>query len=162
MHELCVDAWLDKSTKGLAPEALLTLFDAAFAALWSGTRTTLGEVTLTAIADRVLHEASSRFPFFSSLTIEAERGIHVQELRTRLDAVREADLMKGIRFVLVELLTVLGNLTAEILTPELHTALSRVALPTRVAKDGGGRKRAPSSKRATKPAKRPARTRSKS
>jgi hypothetical protein len=39
------------------------------------------------------------------------------------------ELRRGIRFVLTEFLTVLGNLTAEILTPELHAALSNVALP---------------------------------
>jgi hypothetical protein len=33
------------------------------------------------------------------------------------------------RFVLVEFLTVIGNLTAEILSPELHADLGRVAVP---------------------------------
>jgi hypothetical protein len=39
------------------------------------------------------------------------------------------ELREAIRFVLVELLTVLGNLTAEILTPALHAEISRVARP---------------------------------
>ena len=43
--------------------------------------------------------------------------------------MHDSELVEGIRFVLVEFLTVLGNLTAEILTPELHSELSNVVLP---------------------------------
>lgn len=128
-HALCIDTWLERSATGLNPEALLHLFEAALDAVWIRTNTTLGEVTLTAIAERVLHNASERFSLLSSLKIEATRGIQCRELRNRIDSLEAAELRVAIRFVLVELLTVLGNLTAEILTPALHSAISRVALP---------------------------------
>jgi hypothetical protein len=126
-HVARVDAWLKRSAKDLSPEVLLQLFETALGALWARTRTTLGEVTLTAIAERVLYNASEKFPLFSSLEVEPAGGIQFRELRARISSVRVSELKEAVRFVLVEFLTVLGNLTAEILTPELHSELSNVA-----------------------------------
>jgi hypothetical protein len=129
-HAACVDAWLARSAKdGAPPDVLLRLFEAALGALWARTTTTLGEVTLTAIAERVLCNASETFPMFSSLKVEPTGGLPFRDLRRRIGPAQDAELLAGIRFVLVEFLTVLGNLTAEILTPELHAELSGVALP---------------------------------
>ena len=128
-HGACVDAWLERAAGGLSPERLLELFEAAFAVLWARTSTPLGEVTMTAIAERVLYNASEKFPMFSSLEVDPSSGIHCGELRDRIGSARSTELIEGLRFMLVELLTVLGNLTAEILTPELHSELSRVVSP---------------------------------
>ena len=128
-HVAHVDAWLKRSAKDLSPEVLLQLFERALGVLWARTTTTLGDVTLTAITDRVLYNASEQFPLFSSLEVEPTGGIQFRELRARVSSVSVSELKEAIRFVLVEFLTVLGNLTAEILTPELHSALSHVALP---------------------------------
>ena len=130
LHAARVDAWIiERSAQDLSSEALLRLFEAAFGALWGRTKITLGEVTLTAIAERVLYTAAEKFPLFASVEVEPMDGIQCRELRERIGSVHGSELIKAIRFVLVEFLTVLGNLTAEILTPELHTELSKVALP---------------------------------
>ncbi|MEO8183817.1 MAG: hypothetical protein ABI895_33755 [Deltaproteobacteria bacterium] len=134
-HAARVDAWLERSAKGLSSEALLRLFEAAFGALWVRTKTTLGEVTLTAIAERVLYTATEKFPLLASVEVEAMAGIQCRELRERIGSVQSSELLKGIRFVLLEFLTVLGNLTAEILTPELHGELFKVALPQAVRRE---------------------------
>jgi hypothetical protein len=131
-HVACVDAWLERSARQLPPELLLRLFEAGLGALWARTKTTLGDVTLTAIADRVLYNAAERFPDLASLKVDPEGGIQFRGLREHLESTRDPALTAGIRFVLVELLTVLGNLTAEVLTPELHAELSHVALPDTV------------------------------
>jgi hypothetical protein len=136
-HGAFVDAWLGRSAQKLPPELLLQLLEAAFGAVWARTRTTLGEVTLTAIAERVLYNASEKFPFFSSVEVDPTTGIECSELRERIDEVSSPELVAGLRFVLVELLTVLGNLTAEILTPDLHSELSHVALPRTKGKGKG-------------------------
>ena len=131
-HAACVDAWLERTAKDLSPEDLLRLLEAALNALWAETQITLGVVTLTAITERVIDNAAEKFPRFSSLKIEPTGGVSVGEWKI---AVRDARLLEGSRFVLVEFLTVIGNLTAEILTPELHSELGGVALPDgRVAK----------------------------
>lgn len=136
-HAACVDAWLTRATQHASADRLAAHFETALQALWTRTKTTLGEVTLTAIADRVLYIASENFPFMAALKVEPATGIVFGDLRERFAALPTAQVIAGIRFVLVELLTVLGNLTAEILTPELHAQLSRLALPEAVRLEGG-------------------------
>lgn len=131
-HAVRVDAWLEREAKGLASEELVRLFEVASSALWARTKTTLGEVTLTAIVDRVLTDAADEFPLFSRVKVDPAEGIQWLGLREKCGTSPEAKLREGIRYVLVEFLTVLGHLTAEILTPELHAALSHVALSTTV------------------------------
>lgn len=128
-HSDCVQAWLERAAKDLPPVRLVQLFEAALGVLWARTEATLGVITLSAIGARVLYTAEQRLPFFSGLGVEPGGGIQCRTLVERLDALTDAQLREGVRFVLVEFLTVLGNLTADILTPELHTALSAVSLP---------------------------------
>lgn len=128
-HAGCVEAWLERVAKGQPPARLAQLFEAALGVLWARTETTLGVVTLTAIAARVLYTAAQRLPHFSGLEVEPGGGIQLRALYDRVDALTDAQLREGMHLVLVEFLTVLGNLTADILTPELHSALSDVSLP---------------------------------
>ena len=109
-------------------------------ALWNQAYLTLGEITLTAIVDRVLYDAAERFPPFESLKVEAT-GIDCRELRDKPEVWDDRDLAEGIRFVLIEFLIVIGNLTAEILTPALHAELSKVKLddPARGNRRGEGK-----------------------
>jgi hypothetical protein len=123
-HRACVNAWMDRVTKDLPPERLLNAFEHGFAALWRRAHQTLGDVTLTAIVDRVLFTAAEQYPFVASLKIEAT-GLRSHELDERAGSLQRDEVVEGVRFVLVEVLTVLGNLTAEILTPALHEELSK-------------------------------------
>ena len=134
-HAAFVDAWLARSAKDLSPDVLLTLLETALGALWARTKTTLGEVTLAAIAERVMYTASEKFPAFSALRVDPTSGISLGNLRKRTSSLHDNGLMEGSRFILVEFLTVLGKLTAEILTPELHAELGNVAPPKTVRVD---------------------------
>lgn len=124
-HSACVDAWLERAGTGLPAERLVLLFEQGFAALWRRAYQTLGDVTLTAILDRVLYTATEQYPLLSALEIDLT-GLRCQALRARAASLAADQLAEGTRFMLVEFLTVLGNLTAEILTPALHSELSNV------------------------------------
>lgn len=126
---------------------LVRLLEAALSAVWTRTGLTLGEVTLTAIAERVLYNATEKFPLFSALTVDPNRGVQFGELYERISSDQGRQLVNGIRFLLVDLLTVIGNLTAEILTPELHLVLFKVALPKAVRVKKGTRSAPPRSKK---------------
>ena len=127
-HSACVNAWMERrEVKGLSPDRLLRAFEEAFAAMWRRAHLTLGDVTLTAIVDRVLHVASERYPALAPLEVDAT-GLRGDGLRQRAAGLQGRQLEAGVRFVLVEFLTVLGTLTGEILTPALHDELSRVAV----------------------------------
>jgi hypothetical protein len=138
-HGARVDAWLEEAGRGLSAAALCVLFQAALEALYRRTQVTLGDVTLRAIVERVVHRSAITHPAFGSLRID-ENGAELGALRDRVGSLKPAELTAGIRFVLVELLTVLGNLTGDILTPELHATLAAVVPPkVTLAARGGGR-----------------------
>lgn len=142
-HETCVDQWLDRTrAKSLPREAMVDLFEAAVAAIWARTSVTLGAVTLAAITDRVLHTATEKYPPFAAVVVARDGRINAQGFRTDSEALHYLRLMEGIRFVLVEFLTVLGTLSAELLTPVLHAELAAVvpdrragSTPRKQAKD---------------------------
>ena len=117
---------MERVTRGQPPERLVLAFEQGFSALWQRAHRTLGEVTLTAILDRVLFNAAEHFPILSSLRVEAT-GLRCQELRDTAGSVHSDQLSTGIRYVLVEFLTVLGDLTANVLDSAMHEALSRSA-----------------------------------
>jgi hypothetical protein len=93
--------------------------------MWQRAQPTLGEVTLGAILDRVLYTATERFSFLGSLELKDGR-VDFDELRKSTGAVAPGELASATRFVVLEFLTVLGHLTAEILTPALHAELLTV------------------------------------
>jgi hypothetical protein len=123
-HRACVNAWMKRVAVGQSSARLVQSFDDAFAGLWRRAHLTLGDVTLKAIVDRVLCNAAEEFPFLAGLTVDAA-GLRCQELHGTAASVTRDELADGVRFVLVEFLTVLGNLTANILTPALHAELSK-------------------------------------
>ena len=125
-HSTCVNAWLERNASGVSTVRLLQVFERGFGVLWQRAHRTLGEVTLTAIVDRVLYTAAERYSPLSAVEIDAT-GIRCPALHERAASLDRVQLAEGVRFVLVEVLTVLGNLTADILTPALHSELSKVA-----------------------------------
>ena len=126
-HSNHVTAWMAQAVKGLSSEQSLQLFELAMTALWNRALLTLGDVTLAAILDRVLYNASERFTPFELLRIDAI-GLNFRELRAKTSVLDQHELEEAIRFVIVEFLVVIGNLTAEILTPILHSELLKVKL----------------------------------
>jgi hypothetical protein len=125
-HGACVDEWMERAANRMPSDRLLGVFDQGFAALWGRAHQTLGDVTLMAIVDRVLYVAAEQYPFLSALKVEPT-GLRCQELQRHAGSVHRDQLAQAVRFVLVEFLTVLGNLTAEILTPALHAELLKIA-----------------------------------
>jgi hypothetical protein len=122
-HDVAVTAWFQQAAQERTVESLIQAFERLFAALWRRSFVTLGEVTLTAIVERVRHKATQQYPMLASLEVDAS-GLHCRDLSS-CAGLRLDELSAAIRFVLVEFLTVLGNLTAQILTPALHAQLTK-------------------------------------
>jgi len=136
-HSRCVNTWIARVVDGTPSPRVIDAFEAAFAALWQRAHLTLGEVTLAAIVTRVLCSAEQQFPFLASLKLE-EAKLDCEQLRVTAPSLPTEQLVDGIRFVLVELMTVVGNLTADILTPALHAELCN-ASPERTQPSPGER-----------------------
>lgn len=110
------------------------LFERAFAALWQRAKTPLGPITLVAIVDRVLHEGVRRFPVLSVLEVD-DQGLKTTGLAERASTAAPGEVTDAIQRVLEEFLTVVGNLTGEILTPALHAELAKVRLEDAVSSE---------------------------
>jgi hypothetical protein len=126
-HRAAVDAWIKQVIDDADPAEVVDLFRVAIETLWGRAVTTLGSVTLIAIAERVLSTATGRYSFLSAVNPRPNGDMRwKQQLRDRLAQVPRPELIEGLRFAFIELLTVIGRLTAEILSPDLHAALLEV------------------------------------
>jgi hypothetical protein len=123
-HRAAVDAWAAQLPPDLPVQRVIDAFDAAFGGLWQRGSETLGDITMTAISDRVLYTACRRFNVLKGVST-SPGGFQLAELRTRADGLDSTELLLAARFVLTEFLTVLGKLVAEILTPALHAELAK-------------------------------------
>lgn len=121
-HGACVDRWR-RALGDVDAATLVRTFVRAYRALWQRARLTLGDVTLVAIGDRVLHDAKEQHPLLEHVRLDVA-GISADELERRASTLDMTELEGAVRTVLVELLAVLGRLTAGVLTLPLHAALS--------------------------------------
>lgn len=123
-HRDVVDAWIRSTIESDPSADALELFHVVFETVWNRAVATLGSTTLVAIAERVLRTASNRYRFLLAIhTRPSDELRWRQQLYARLAAVPRPQLIEGLRFALIELLAVIGRLTAEILTAELHDAV---------------------------------------
>jgi hypothetical protein len=124
-HEAVVRAWLAQYGAGLSSQAQVDLLARAFDALWQRASRPLGDVTLTAIVGRVLCVSAEHFTELGLLKFE-QTTLRCEALREAAAGLPPPRLLEAIRFVLVQFLSILGHLTAEILSPALHAELARV------------------------------------
>ncbi|HYO74602.1 MAG TPA: hypothetical protein VEU33_51870 [Archangium sp.] len=121
-------AWRDGWGEPLSSEALVDVYERALDALWRRAHLSLGEITLMAIVDRVLHDGTGKFPHLAALKVETS-GVQFEGLRLAAPGLAPALLDESLASLVVELLRVFGTLTGEILTPGLHAELSKVRVP---------------------------------
>lgn len=122
-HDRFVRDWLATTSAGAAPDEIERVLERALDAVWTRAHVTLGDVTLTAIADRVLHEAIDAHPWLGAAVVEAS-GFRLDGAREPRHGATEEQRAGSLQSLLVDFLTVLGNLTADILTPALHGAIA--------------------------------------
>jgi hypothetical protein len=151
-HREHVDAWLGVGFARLPHDQKVAALERAFSAMWIRARATLGEVTLAAIGERVLVQARDTYPFLAGVTVERD-GLRCDPLLREHAEPPTAAMDEAVRRLLVDLLTLLGNLTAEIMTPALHDALDRTPSPKPKAKPKPERK--PKAKAKPKPKPKP-------
>lgn len=125
-HEAAVQAWFARVRAIDADADRLALLEHAFNALWRRAQRTLGDVTLAAILDRVLATKCESYPLLSDVRVELS-GLVCDRLYERREALPADELSEAMQALLVEFLAILGELTAEILTPALHAELGNVA-----------------------------------
>jgi hypothetical protein len=124
-HSKQVDDWIKQNAGGLPAEKLVVIFGEAILAIQKRAGMTLSEVTLSAIFDRVLYTSQQKFTLLSKVKIES-KGIVLDALLDQAIDLERDEITGAFRFFLIELLTLLGNLTADILTKPLYRELFKV------------------------------------
>ena len=124
-HMACVERWFDRVGKGLPVVAFIDATETAFDAICRRALQALGDITLLAIAERVVLHAADEMPVLSALRVEP-KGLDTRELRARAHQLDRTRLTQALCALLVELLAVLDRLTAGVLTGPLHDELASV------------------------------------
>lgn len=124
-HEKQVQAWEKENTQGLRPDQLVQLFGSAIQAIEQRSLVTLSIVTVQVVVDRALHESLGKFPLLSAVQLEPQ-GLNFSGLVQTSEHTKADDVRDALRHFLVELLNVLGNITADVLTDPLHKELMGV------------------------------------
>lgn len=125
IHKTRVSSWAGPNAEALSAEQLIRLFGAAIRAVEQRSLATLSNVTLMVVVDRALRECVEKFPVLSEIKAQPQ-GMDLGALLGKSAGLEIKELREALEHLLVVLLTVLGNITADILTAPLHKALMEV------------------------------------
>jgi hypothetical protein len=123
-HAKTVADWESRHGSGLTQKQKILLFEKALRAIEERTCQTLSRVTLAAVIDRLLHMGQDRFPILADAQLES--------FTFNFQAINESEAhgseehLAALRYLLIELLSVLSRITANILVAPLHQALAQV------------------------------------
>lgn len=118
-HIEYINAWQELAAKGLPSERLACLFGETLKKLSKRASYSLNKVTLMAIVKRVLYQSSGKYPVLSNLKVEST-GIPTEQFKDQFSQADPKELREAFRFFIDELLTILGDLTANILPTSLE------------------------------------------
>ncbi len=124
-HDATIDAWLARLGDA-SPRRIVSAFERTFGAMWHRAQRPLGDVTLAAIVDRVILGAASTAPLLATLSVDLN-GLHCDELYARAATAALPDVRAAVRAFLLEFLSVLGELTAHVLTPAMHAEIAKAS-----------------------------------
>ncbi len=122
-HVAFVADWMKQKITYQSKNQIHNIFRLAFDAFWERSFVTLGEITLSAIFDRVLIGATSSYPWLANITL-GSKGFALDKLNS--DGISEQDFSTGLKILLTDLLIVQGNLTANAITRQLQDELTKV------------------------------------
>ena len=124
-HKVLVDLWEEQNTKDLQDEQLIQVYGAAFQSIERSCLSTLSIVTIKVVIDRILHLGSEKYSILSLATFEAS-GLSLKGLNQNNKNYKTEELKDALSYLLVEFLTVIGNITSDVLTTKLHNKLMEV------------------------------------
>ena len=121
--------WEKENSEGLTLDQQVVLFEKGILAVEQRALKTLSSIGLMVILDRVLHQSIDKFDFLSEAKVT--NGFSIEALLESDKNINLEKLIEALRFFLIELLRVLGRLTAEILTQPLLRELQNVTFESK-------------------------------
>jgi len=135
-HAKKVDEWISKSVVGLEQVDQARVFASAILAIENRILLTLSSITWKAILERALSQSIEQHPLLSGIKVEAH-GLSIAELLPTLQSEQTNQVIESFRFFIIELMTIVGNLTAEVLSEPLYRVLSEVVADGKCKTDRG-------------------------
>lgn len=114
-----IDAWLEQATRDLPSKKIVAVFSHVLKSLSRKASRSLNQLTLMAIVNRVLYQCKDKFPLLQELKVDSN-GINFDQNQYQLEQADPDELKESFRYLFIELLSVLGDLTADVITSELE------------------------------------------
>lgn len=125
IHEKQVSLWEQKLTKGLTSEELVELYAYALERIEKRALKTLSAITLMVVFDRIIHQNKTAFPALAEIkNNENSTKFYLYSIPSK--NFQAEQIAPALRCMLIEILNVLGRITANILTDALHSELQSV------------------------------------
>lgn len=124
-HQELVRLWEDKNINNLSTDQIIQVYGCALLAIEQRCLATLSSVTIHVVLDRIIYQGLERFPFFKEISLEPT-GLSLNNFIQKKELYDLKDINTAFRYLVVELLTVIGNITSEVLTVALHRELMEV------------------------------------
>ena len=121
-HSQTIGNWVEKSTRALSKAEKIDLFEKSLLKIVSKCQTSLSEITLGAVLDRVLYNSSEQYPLLLSIHLKGVL-LDFDHIRNHLDPVTDSEVNEAFHYLITELFFIIGNITAEQLTPLLLAEL---------------------------------------
>lgn len=128
-HSKVVEDWTRKNASGISSDQHVLMLEKAIRAIEHRALMTLSNVIVMVILDRVLHQGKEKFPLLAEAKLDVKNFISLEPLCTNKNHKNE-ELIAAFQYLLLDLLRVLGRITAEILTAPLHQELLKVTWDT--------------------------------
>lgn len=127
-HKEQILLWEEKNLKNLESKELVELYANAFNAMEKRCLATLSTVTVQVVKERILHISFEKFPLLSSVKLEATQ-LNFKILIQNCENYNIEELKDALRFLLVEFLSVIGNITSGVLSEALYKQLFDITAP---------------------------------
>ena len=135
-HAKKVDEWISKSVVGLEQVDQARVFASALLEIENRVLLTLSSITWKAILERALSQSSELHPLLLGIKVEAH-GLSIAGLLPSLQSEHTNQVIESFRFFIIEILTIVGNLTAEVLTEPLYRVLFKLVADSKCRTDRG-------------------------
>lgn len=114
-----INSLLDKAAEGLPSQGVACLFGQALKNLSHRASLALNNVTLLAILKSVLQQSADKYPVLKKLSVDSS-GISVDQFEHQFSEDDRSELTESFHFLINELLTVLSELTGDILPASME------------------------------------------
>lgn len=126
IHAKLIDDWEKAVATKIKQEQHIKLIEKAIKVVEARSLHTLSSITYSVIVDRVIHQSSKKYPLLLKTNLKSG-SFNFKEVHQDNSHSRQM-VLEALRFLLLELLRILGRITAEILTTPLHQEILKVTL----------------------------------